>query len=202
MDAPATSAPGRRDVRSLLGQYWPLLALSVAVVLISLASRHFMFPAYSWNRDEPVYLWQMEALREGLFTTPDGGMPQFFQPWLTAAEDGVFFSQYTLGWPIVLLAADIVFGSPDAALALGALLTVLGTYALARELTQDHNLALVAAGIMTVSPIVAIQGGVYLGYLFTLGLGLLFAAALLSGVRRRRPIRVVAARASCSGGSS
>jgi len=188
----AAPAAGRSDVRALVRRYWPLLCLSIAVVLISIASRHLMFPAYSWNRDEPVYLWQMEALRAGMFTTTDGGMPEFFRPWLTAAEDGAFFSQYTLGWPLVLLAADLAFGSPDAALAFGALLTVLGTYALARELTEDHPLALVAAAVMTLSPIVAIQGGIYLGYLFTLGLGLLFAAALLSGVRRRRPLRVVA----------
>ena len=93
----------------------------------------------------------------------------------------MFFSHFPVGWPLVLLAGDVVFGSPDGALALAALLAVLGTYALARELTRDHILSLVAGAVMLASPILAIQGGVYLGYMFTLGLGLLFATALLVG---------------------
>ena len=35
-------------------------------------------------------------------TPPDGGFPASFHPWLSGARDGVFFSQYTLGWPLVL----------------------------------------------------------------------------------------------------
>jgi hypothetical protein len=160
---------------------------------VSLWSRYTIFPAYSWNRDEPVYLWQVHVMRAGHFMTTDGGAPAFFQPWLTGAKDGVFFSQYTLGWPLVLLAANVLFGTPAFGLAFGAMLAVVGTYALAKELTRDHMLALVAAGVMLASPIIPIQGGVYLGYLFTLGLGLLFAAALLSGLRQERPWKIVAA---------
>lgn len=173
--------------------YWPLLALGAGAIAVALMSRHVIFPAYSWNRDEPVYLWQVAGLRSGQFTPTDGGAPAFFRPWLAGVRDGSFFSQYTLGWPLVLLAGDLAFGSPDAAIALGALLTVLGTYALAREITRDHALALVAAGVMLASPIVAIQSGVYLGYLFTLGLGLLFAATLLASVRTSRPVGIVGA---------
>jgi 4-amino-4-deoxy-L-arabinose transferase-like glycosyltransferase len=173
--------------------YWPLAVLGLVAVAISLVTRHLLFPALSWNRDEPVYLWQMETLRAGRFTTPDGGFPEFFHPWLSAARDGALFSHFTLGWPLALLAGDVLFGTPDAALALGALLTVLGTYALARELTRDHGLSLLAAVVMTASPVLVAQGGVYLSYLFTTGLGLLFAAALLSGVRLGRPLRIVVA---------
>jgi hypothetical protein len=186
-----TDRPG--GARSFLLTWWPLAALGAAAVLISVWSQHAVFPAYSWNRDEPQYLWQVAALREGKVLTTDGGAPLFFQPWLTGASDGHFFSQYTLGWPLVLLVGDVVFGSAGAGIAFGALLAVLGTYALARELLRDHVTALVAAAVMTLSPIIAIQGGVYLGYLFTLGLGQLFAAALLSGIRRGIMWRVVAA---------
>lgn len=191
VEAPTADVDGRRDLRWLVRTYGPVLVLAVVVLVISVVARHAMFPAYSWNRDEPVYLWHVEVLRSGQFTATDGGAPMFFRPWLTGAGDGVLFSQYTLGWPLVLLAADVVFGSPGAALAFGALLAVLATYAFAREITADHSLALVAAAVMTASPILAIQGGLYLSYLFTLGLGLLFATGLLSGVRRARPARIV-----------
>jgi 4-amino-4-deoxy-L-arabinose transferase-like glycosyltransferase len=192
---PATAPTGSRrsELGRLVRTYWPLLLLGAVAVGLSLLARHIVYPALSWNRDEPVYLWQMETLRSGHFTTPDLGHPEFFHPWLSAARDGELFSHFTLGWPLALLAADVVFGTPDAALAIGALLMVLGTYALARELTRDHGLSLVAAAVMTASPVLLVQGGVYLSYLFTAGLGLLSAAALLSGVRRGRPARVVAA---------
>ena len=191
--SPATPRLGRPEVARLVRTYWPVALLGLVAVGLSLLARHHIYPALSWNRDEPVYLWQMETLRAGHFTSPDLGHPEFFHPWLSAAQGGELFSHFTLGWPLALLAGDVLFGTPDATLAVGALLMVVGTYALARELTRDHGLSLVAAAVMTASPVLLVQGGVYLSYLFTAGLGLVFAAATLSGVRRGRPLRLVAA---------
>lgn len=187
MPAPcAPESPGWRH-------HWPAAVLAVAAALIALWARHHLFPAYSWNRDEPVYLWHVDVLRSGRLTAPDGGFPTLFQPWLSARGDGVLFTQYTLGWPLVLLAAVLVTGSAGAGLLLGAALAVVGTYAITFELRHDRAWAIVASALMLASPILAIQGGVYLSYLFTLGLGLLFGAGLLSGVRRHRPWRLVGA---------
>jgi hypothetical protein len=169
------------------------VVLGLAAIAVAVLSHHFLFPAYSWNRDEPVYLWQTAALRDGFFTTPTGGFPTFFHPWLAGVRGHSFFSQYTLGWPLILLAADVVVGTPAGALALGAALTVVGTYLLARELVDDRRVPLLAALVMLASPIVVIQSGTYLGYLFTLGLGLLFLTALCSGVRTGKRGRLVAA---------
>ena len=152
---------------------------------MAILARHLVYPSFSWNRDEATYLWQMDALRGGHIFTTDGGAPQFYWPWLTGFRDGVFFSQYTVGWPLFLLAVDAIFGSPELALAFGAVLAVLGTYAFTRVLTNDRTLALVSATLMLASPIIVIQGGVYLAYLFSLGLGLFFGAALLAGLRRQ-----------------
>ena len=46
---------------------------------------------------------------------------------------------------------------------------------------------------MLTSPIVVIQSGTYLGYLFTLGLGLLFVTAVCSGIRTGKRVRLVVA---------
>lgn len=193
LDEEASSTASRSTASRLLATYWPLLALAALVAVATVVARHVLFPAYSWNRDEPVYLWHMEVLRSGRFTATDGGAPLFFRPWLTGARDGVLFSQYTLGWPLVLAAAATVLGSPAAALPIGAVLVVLGTYAFTRELTSDHTLSLVSSAVMAACPIIVVQGGMYLGYLFTLGLGLVYATLLLSGIRRRRPLRIVVA---------
>ncbi len=190
MTSPA--ATGSR-ARAFVTRVWPLLALAGLTVGIVVWARYTIFPAYSWNRDEPVYAWHASVLRSGALAAPDGFAPEFFRPWLSAARDGELFSQYTMGWPLVLVAGELAFGSPTAALAFGAVLAVLGTYAFARELTGDRGLALTAGMLMALSPIIPIQGGVYLGYLFTLGLGLLFATLALAGVRRVSPTRLVGA---------
>ena len=161
--------------------------LAVAAALVALWARHHLFPAYSWNRDEPVYLWHVDTLRAGHLTPTDGGHPSLFQPWLSARGDGVFFTQYTLGWPLVLLAAAVVTGTAGNALLLGAALAVVGIYALGMELWHDRRVATVAgARSWWPRPSSPSRAASYLSYLFTLGLGLLFGAALLSGIRRQR----------------
>lgn len=190
---PARSPAASRRALGAIRSSLPLVGLGALAVLIAVLARRHIYPAYSWNRDEPVYLWMAEHLRDGHLTATDGGAPAFFQPWLAAARDGAFFTHFTVGWSAVLLASDLLFRTPDAAPAFGALLAVLGTYALGREVTGERSLALVAAALMTMSPILAIHGGVYLGYLFTAGLGLLFAAALLSGFRQGRAGRMILA---------
>ncbi len=175
-----------------LTRHWPALALAVVAGAVAAWAHHRIYPALSFNRDEAVYLWQLDTLRDGRLTSVDGGHPELFLPWLSAARDGMLFSQYTLGWALVMLAADITTGSPSAALYVGAGLAVLGTYAFAWEITRSRPPAIIAAAIMVGSPIMAIQGGVHLSYLFTLGLGLLFGVGLLSGLRTGRMGRVVA----------
>jgi hypothetical protein len=89
-----------------------ILALLAGIAFaLSLIVRHEVFPAYSWNRDEPVYLWQTQLLQDGHLSATDGGAPEFFRPWLTAASDGKLFSQYTPGWPLALWLSDTVLGS-------------------------------------------------------------------------------------------
>ncbi len=178
--------------RSIAMEHGPLGALVLLAVVISVVVHHEIFPAYSWNRDEVVYLWQVQGLAEGKALMTGGGTPLFFQPWLSGlTDDGRFFSQYTLGWPLVLLGGHAL-GATWAALAFGTALAVVGTYAFARELTRDRTLALVAAAVTVLSPVVVVQSGMYLGYLFSLGLGGLFGAALLAGLRLQRAWMLVA----------
>jgi len=188
-DAPAESAapvpPERSRLTGWISRYWLLLVLLVGAGVLAVVVRHVIYPALSWNRDESTYLWQVQGLRAGDLLSTTGGLPEFFQPWLTGVTHGQFFSQYTLGWPGVMLVADVLFGSPAASIVWGTLLAVIGTYAFTREVTRDHVLSLVTTALVVACPMLITQSGVYLGYLFTLGVGLLFGAALLAGVRRR-----------------
>src|SRR5207249_11095573 len=107
----------RRGLRAFLQRYWILIGLVALVFVSAVVVKLVIYPAFSWNRDEVVYLWQIRALRAGQVLPSDGGAPLFFQPWLTGLREGHFFSQYTPGWPAVLLAFDVVLGSPALALA-------------------------------------------------------------------------------------
>ena len=128
-----TPAPWRgARIVAWITRYWFLLALLVGAAVLSVAVRHVVYPALSWNRDESTYLWQVGGLRAGDLLTTTGGLPQFFQPWLTGITHGEFFSQYTLGWPGVMLVADVLFGSPAASIVSGTVLAILGTYLFTR----------------------------------------------------------------------
>lgn len=173
--------------------HWPAAVLAVVAGLVAIAAHEWIFPALSWNRDEPVYLWHVELLRQGQLTAALGDHPDLFANWLSAVRDGQQFTQYTLGWPLALLGARLLTGTAASALPLSAALAVAGTYALAYELTGRRRTATLAGGLLVASPILALQSGVFLGYTFTLGLGFAAGALLLSGVRRGRPWRFVAA---------
>ena len=175
---------GRRRFAAWWARYRILVGLLALSLVVSVLIRHVVYPAYSWNRDEVTYQWQVSVLRSGHLFGADGGFKHLFWPWLSGHNDHGFFSQYTLGWPLVLLAFDLVFGSSAGAILVGVAALVLGAYALTLELTRDRRLALVTTALLVASPMFVVQSGVYLGYLFSTGIGLLFGAALLAGLRR------------------
>ena len=170
-----------------------LVVLSVAAALVSIAALELLHPALSWNRDEPVYLWHIDVLASGRLTGPGGTPIEAFRPWLGGIRDQAYFSQYTLGWPLVLLASDLVLGSPEGAVVAGTVLAVVGAVLLTRELTGREDLALAAGAAFLVTPAVVIQSGTHLGYLFTIGLGNLALTAGFAGLRRQRPAWLVVA---------
>lgn len=160
-----------------------VLFLVVAASVAAVASKYFVYGDLSWNRDEPVYLWQADLLRSGQLTSTDGGYPTLFHPWLSAHRDGRFFSQYPLGWPAALAVGGAI-GWQASTLVVASVLAVLGAYALVAVATGRREIAAMTATLFVCSPIFAVQSGAFLTYLFATGLGCLFAAALLLGVRR------------------
>src|SRR5699024_11252890 len=129
-----------------------------------------VYPNLSWNRDEPVFLWQADLLLDGQLTQTDGGFPSAFHPWLSAHRDGKFFGQYPLGWPAII-AVGKLFAFPAIAPAAGSALFVFGGRSLARDLLGTRRRANAVGLLLLASPILAVQSRVFLNYLFTARLG-------------------------------
>jgi hypothetical protein len=178
-----------------------LAALCALVFVVSLVVQLTVFPLFSGNKDEPVYALQAELLRDGHVTFPAGDQveQEFFQPWFTGVRDDHFYYLFPPGWPAALAAGELI-GSQRLTVALAAALCIVGTYALAFEAAgRQRRTALVATGLLAISPILPIQAGLRVSYLVTLALGLLFGAGLLRGARTSRPILVVGAGAALGG---
>ncbi|MGY1690807.1 glycosyltransferase family 39 protein [Geodermatophilus sp. SYSU D01105] len=169
-------------------------ALAVLAVLAGAAAVLVdvtLFPLYSLNRDDSVYVAMARLLESGSVTLPAGD--DAFRPWASAVVGDRVVLKYSPPWPAVIAAADLLTGTPRAALALTAAATVVLTAVLAAQVLRDRVAGVVAGVLLLLSPVFLVQAGTFLPYLFQLALGLGFATLLLSAVRRRSTGRLVAA---------
>jgi hypothetical protein len=148
----------------------------VAVYLIG----EGVFPHYTSNHDEAVYLQQAEMLLEGQLTL-EPPVAESFRPWFFVAEDGHLYPRYT---PVTagLFALGGLVGSYRFALAVLAGLAVALTRGVVGEVFEERT-GLFAAGLLAVSPLFVVQAAVFLPYVPAFVLNLLFAWAYLRADR-------------------
>lgn len=190
-----TARPARPGAVTTSWRAWTIvLALAAGAFVCSYVVRDTIFPLYSGNKDEPVYVLQARTMASGHLSLPQyGADTRFLQPWFTGPRGGRLIFVFPPGWPAALAATDVVFGSTQVALALTSAATVIAMYLFALVLLRDQRIAVVAAALIAASPILIVQSGLYLSYTYTLALALFFGAALLHGVRAHRRWMLVAA---------
>ncbi|MGY1635044.1 hypothetical protein ACI78V_00125 [Geodermatophilus sp. SYSU D00742] len=157
----------------------------------SVATSWWLFPLYSANRDDSVYVAMARLLERVSVTLPADH--DLLRPWASAVHGDRVVLKYTPPWPAVLAAADLLTGSPRTGLGSTAAGTAVLTAVLAGDVLRDRAAGLVAGALLTASPVFLVLSGTYLPYLFQLLLGLAFAVLWLRGVSRRSSVRVVAA---------
>ena len=111
-------------------------------------------------------------------------------------RDGRIVMKYAPPWPAAIAFSDVLLVSRHAAPALAFAAAVLLVYLLSFELFRSRRAAMLAAGLFVLSPVVILQSGTFLPYLFQLVLELGFAVLLLSGARRGSTPRLVLAGAA------
>ena len=152
---------------------------------MSVVVRHVDLPRALVEPRRATYLWQVQGLRAGELLTTTGGTAAVL-PALADRRHATGSSSRSTpsGWPGVMLVADVLFGSPADGDRVGDRARGPRHVRFTREVTRDHTPGARHRRLMLASPMLITQSGVYLGYLFSLGLGLLFGAALFAGVRR------------------
>lgn len=168
-----------------------LAVLAAATFAASVLTSRWLFPLYTANRDDSVYVAMARLLERGHVTLPAAGQ-EFFRPWASGVVGDRLVLKYTPPWPAVLAAADALTGSTVVGLGLTAAATVVVVAVLAGEVFHDRATGVVAGVLLALSPLFLAQSATYLPYVFQLLLELGFAALLLIGVRRGSTVRVAA----------
>lgn len=170
-------APPRRPVLAVVG-----LALGSAVVAIVLSAA--AFPDLSINNDEGIYRLHAETLASGrLFAPAPQGLANELRPWLAAVRDGNYVLKYNPVVPSLIALSLVLSGGPELFLALVAAGATAMTFVLAREVLRDEWDAVVAAGLVALSPLVILQSALLLPYLSTFVLLEVFCWGVLRGGR-------------------
>src|SRR3954453_23936581 len=86
------------------------MAAGTAAVL----TNAWLFPLYSLNRDDSVYVAMARLIEHGAVTLP-AGIHDAFRPWASAVVGDRTVLKYTPPWPAVLAAGDLLTGTMRAA---------------------------------------------------------------------------------------
>jgi 4-amino-4-deoxy-L-arabinose transferase-like glycosyltransferase len=170
-----------------------LLVLVVAAFSIAVLVHRSAFPYFSGDDDDTVYVFEAKTLVHGHLTLSASKQGEFFRPWLSGIRDGRVVLPFQFGWPAVLAASDLLFGTTVVALGLTAAALAVVSWLLAREITRDRLKATIAAAFVLGSPFFLIHSGTYLNYLVTLVLELSFVLLALLGLRRQSSPLLMAA---------
>lgn len=159
--------------------HWDRLALILALAAIGLGLGVAVeiFEAIPHVEDEFANMWQAQVMAEGAIYRPSPRYPKSFLVPFVVDFQGRRFGKYPPGWP-ALLSLGVRAGAARWVNPLLGGLAVWLTYRLGARLL-DRKLALVAAALVTLSPMVLMLSGSLMAHNMGLVLALAFLLAWL-----------------------
>jgi hypothetical protein len=158
----------------------PSLALALLAGVVVFVVSVVVFPHYSTNHDEGVYLQQAAMLLEGrIFLEP--AVPDAVHPWFFVRDGDALYAKYTPVTAAVFALGKAIGGSYRVALAAVAAGNVALTVALGRH-AFDHRTGLLAGGLLLASPLFLVSSSVFLSYAPATLFNLAFAYAYVRAV--------------------
>lgn len=164
------------------GHLLPALGLSVAAAVIVFLVSTELFPYYSSNHDEAVYLQQAAMLLEGQLAMYPGEIAESVRPWFFVLDGNRMYPKYSAVSAAVFALGKLVAGEFRVSLALVAGLNALFTHRLTAEAFDERTAHLAAIALLG-SPLFLFSSSVFLPYAPTLLFELLFALAYVRAAR-------------------
>jgi len=143
----------------------PLLGLCAGAALFAAVAHLLLFRRGSLNNDEVAYLLQAEQIARGHLFLPVLQPAEASQPWFFVERPPGFVSKYLPLVSALHAVGLVLFGSIVPVLALLAGLVPLLVHALAREVGLERRDALLAAALVSLSPVVLMESAIPLSYL-------------------------------------
>lgn len=170
-----------------LVQRYFALGLVILSFLLSAAVSRVVFERLPHLEDELAYLYQARVFASGniYMETPQPRTP-FWQPFVVD-YDGKRFSKYTPGWSAIL-AVGVLLGAPWWVNAACAALTVALVYRTGEEIFNADT-GLIAALLVTFSPMALLLNGSLMGHTAALTCAALFTYAYWRLETSRHPLR-------------
>jgi 4-amino-4-deoxy-L-arabinose transferase-like glycosyltransferase len=156
---------------------WFAFALALLAILLSNWVSFGVYEGLAQLEDEYAYQWQAQISTQGDLKIPSPPEPQEFFVTFVIDHEGARFGKYPLGWPVMLSFGErlglIRFVNP-----LLAALAVWLIYRLGQKLLGDR-VGLLAALLMTISPLFLTYTGSILSHTWGLVLSLILAVSWL-----------------------
>jgi hypothetical protein len=194
VELPESDAPERGEQPDVSVKWSRVLVAGLASIAFgaAIALSAWVFPLYSLNHDEPMYVYEARVIEQGHLTLPARDA-QFFRPWAAGVRGDRIVLKYSPPWPAVIAASELLFGTARIALGVVAAAGVVSVFLLADEVLRRRRAAIIAAVLAACSPLFLMLSGTYLPYVFEFVLAALFGWLLLSGARLGSRNRLVLA---------
>lgn len=161
-----------RMVISRIQKYKFIIIIAMISFLTVMAINHFIFPYYSNNHDEGVYIFQAKMLAEGKIYLNSDEYSDFFNTWFFINDDNKLYSRYT---PVhsLIICVFILLGNMGLTIGVMAGLNIIFLYFIAKEI-YDKDTAKIVSIICLSSPLFLIISSTYLSYTSSFLFGMIF----------------------------
>lgn len=172
-----------------------ILILCIATFILATTVAWGVFNAMPHLEDEQANLYQAKVFASGMVSVPQPPTaPYAFLIPFIVNKDGQLFGKYTPGYPLLLSIAAAI-NQPWLINSLAAVLVVLGTYLLGRDLF-DARTGLLAAALGSISPMFVMLSGTLLAHPTAMAALIFFAWLFVRARRAGEPKRLAFALAA------
>ncbi|NJD18893.1 MAG: hypothetical protein FIA95_06370 [Gemmatimonadetes bacterium] len=160
--------------------------LFLVAAFVYAASSLALFDGRPLHVDALTQGFQAEIFANGRLSVPAADDPRFFSSALVIEHGGRAFSQFPPGWS-ALLALGFAVGLPWLVAPLCGALAVVALHRLLEERGEDTRTALFIAVVFGFSPWIVVNAASWMSHVPTLCFILVGSAAIVRGMRPRRP---------------